>query len=230
MTPLRVGFVDYDGVEHSASSFEKADTVGARIADIALDAMTTAGESVTAPTLSLRATSLRLPVENIGFQAMFLLGTLNRPLYDYDPNQPLDDANVPYVHTELDVVQLGPLRLLTIPGELLPENLIGGYDGGHVNAPGVSVLTDGNPNPPDLATAPPPPYLIDHFGTPHAWVIGLGNDELGYIIPPYNFELNASSPYLSEAEGDHYEETNSLGPQTAPLVLGAAEALLTWAP
>jgi hypothetical protein len=64
----------------------------------------------------------------------------------------------------------------------------------------------------------------------HTWVIGLGNDEVGYIIPSYNFILSETLPYLDEADGDHYEETNSLGPETAPRVLEMATTLLQWSP
>jgi hypothetical protein len=62
------------------------------------------------------------------------------------------------------------------------------------------------------------------------WIIGLGNDEVGYIIPPYNFQLHESTPYLQDADGDHYEETNSLGPETAPLIEDAVTRLLEWSP
>ena len=34
----------------------------------------------------------------------------------------------------------------------------------------------------------------------------------GSIEGGFNFVLDPSSPYLMEAEGDHYEETNSIGP------------------
>jgi hypothetical protein len=62
------------------------------------------------------------------------------------------------------------------------------------------------------------------------WIIGLGNDELGYIIPEYNYVLSERVPYIEEAEGDHYEETNSLGPGTATLVLEWADRLIQWSP
>lgn len=60
------------------------------------------------------------------------------------------------------------------------------------------------------------------------WLLSLGNDELGYIIPPYNFELSTDLPWFDEADGDHYEETNSLGPQMAPLLDAKVQELFTW--
>jgi hypothetical protein len=74
-----------------------------------------------------------------------------------------------------------------------------------------------NPNPPDVSMAPMAPYLKERIGSTYTWIIGLGNDELGYIVPNYDFKLGFPA-YLSEAEGDHYEETNSIGPHMEGLV------------
>ena len=45
-----------------------------------------------------------------------------------------------------------------------------------------------------------------------------------------DYILDDVTPYLSEAEGDHYEETNSIGPSAVPLLLEAADTLMTHAP
>jgi hypothetical protein len=119
--------------------------------------------------------------------------------------------------------------MLTVPGELLPELAVGGYDGSRINAPGVELIEPGNPNPPDVANAPKGPYIKDRMSSTYRWIIGLGNDELGYIIPAYNFELGAPQPWVDEAEGDHYEETNSLGPDMAALIDQYADLLMHWA-
>ena len=41
----------------------------------------------------------------------------------------------------------------------------------------------------------------------------------------YNFVLNEGAPYVAEADGDHYEETNSVGPRAEPEVLGTIRQL-----
>jgi hypothetical protein len=53
-------------------------------------------------------------------------------------------------------------------------------------------------------------------------VIGLANDELGYIIPAEDFKypLNPFNP------GDHYEETNSVSKEVGPKVIEAVRGLL----
>ena len=62
--------------------------------------------------------------------------------------------------------------------------------------------------------------------SPYTWIIGLGNDELGYIIPNYDFELDLLLPYINEADGDHYEETNSIGPHITAIVDEQGDALV----
>jgi hypothetical protein len=55
-----------------------------------------------------------------------------------------------------------------------------------------------------------------------AGVIGLANDELGYILPKedFRFPLNPFNP------GRHYEETMSVGSEIGPLVVEAIQSML----
>ena len=64
----------------------------------------------------------------------------------------------------------------------------------------------------------------------HHFVIGLCNDELGYIIPDNDFLLNDAMPYINSAndrfDRNHYEETNSTGRNTARTLLEEFEELI----
>jgi hypothetical protein len=51
---------------------------------------------------------------------------------------------------------------------------------------------------------------------------------LGYIMPDYNYVLDPGSPYMEEADGDHYEETNSLGPYARTELIDPLVELITW--
>ncbi|MCB9681785.1 MAG: hypothetical protein H6733_09960 [Alphaproteobacteria bacterium] len=227
MTSLRATVVDPTGASFRDASWDKTDTVGQLVGELALDAVA-AATPLQDPVLSVHAHGLAMPVANIGFQAMFNLGVLDhRTVFDYDPNAPINNENDARVHTEVDLLRLGDLSWLSIPGELFPEAAIGGYDGAWLPPQGVDLVDPGNPNPPDLTQAPAAPYLLDRVPGQTRWILGLGNDELGYMMPPFNFELGRA-PYLSEAEGDHYEETNSLGPDTLPLVEQAVQELLDY--
>jgi hypothetical protein len=53
-------------------------------------------------------------------------------------------------------------------------------------------------------------------------IIGLANDEIGYILPAEVF-VYPENPW---EPGDHYEETMSLGPETGPTIMAAVRALL----
>ena len=231
MTPLGVEVTDLDGETHSNSDFAKAEAIGHMMASQALQALETA-EVHDDPGLALRATELYLPIENHAFQAMFLMGVFEREAYNYDKEANLTDSNMPELLTEIDLLDVGPVRMLSIPGELLPELAIGGFDGSHTN---IGDYTDPIVDleqefPADLSKAPEGPFLKERMAGVMNWIIGLGNDELGYIIPEYNYILDERIPYLEEAGGDHYEETNSLGAGTAGLVDEWADRLIEWTP
>lgn len=221
MTTLGVHVVNPDGESYQAASFEKADSIGQMLGEMALDAVAL-GEEITAPSLRFAAKRFRAKVRNTTFQLMFDLGVLEREVFDAGAQGGKE------IETEMALIELGPIQMLTVPGELLPELAIGGYDGSHVGAPGASLVKPDNPNPPQLDEAPPGPYLEDRMGGTYRWIVGLGNDELGYIIPEYDFQLADKMPWLNEAEGDHYEETNSLGPDMARLVDEFADLLIAW--
>lgn len=227
MTSLRVDTVDPDGNVWDPYTYERTVTIGKVMGEMALDAIEL-GDVVSNPKISVATRKIEIPVENWGFQAMFLTGIIERELFDYDTEQPIDDTNVPSIETEIDLLKVGPITLLTIPGELLPELNIGGYDGSHVGSDDATLVDPENPNPPDLTQAPPSPYIQERVGGEHMWLVGLGNDELGYIVPAYDFVLDEHNPWFDEAEGDHYEETNSLGAQTAGIIDTEVDVLSDW--
>lgn len=60
--------------------------------------------------------------------------------------------------------------------------------------------------------------ILEHMTGYPRMLIGLGNDQLGYIIPPYDFR------------SDYYEETVSQGPAAAPVVRDTAVRLVKGIP
>lgn len=63
----------------------------------------------------------------------------------------------------------------------------------------------------------------ERLGSPFPFLVGLANDELGYILPADAFV----EPEDWNDPGDRYEESMSIGPETAPRLLEALDALLT---
>ena len=223
MTTLGVMVTNPDGDTWGGGySWEKTDSIGQLLGEMALTALDE-GDLVRDPQLRVINKRWRAPVVNTSFQLLFNQGIVEREVFVNEETQKQE------IETEMSLIQLGPIQLLTIPGELLPELAIGGYDGSHINAPGVPLIHEDNENPPKIDEAPAGPYIKDRMTGTYRWLIGLGNDELGYIIPPYNWELADSMPWVNEAPGHHYEETNSLGPDMGPLVDTWTDYLLAWA-
>jgi len=78
--------------------------------------------------------------------------------------------------------------------------------------------------PPDLTTAPAPPYLKDKMPGAFKTVLGLANDELGYMVPTWLYKVSETAPYFCAAE-HHYPETNGPGPQSVPRIDAALTKL-----
>lgn len=163
-------------------------------------------ERTLAPELAFSRQSFVVPLDNPAFLMYKQLGILNNQAVE------AESATGYGVQTELSVWKLGELAMTLIPGEIFPE-LVSGSAYGDANPSGV------NPRP--LA------QIAQENGLSEMLIIGLANDELGYIVPPSDFLLNKENPYLDrtmDSKGeDHYEETNSVGPDCAALVAAAFE-------
>ena len=136
-----------------------------------------------------------MPVENVLFQAAFQSGMFNRSLSNYADGEVLDPYKTPLATTEISTLDVGNVRMQAVPGELLPELAIGGYtDPNQPYTDLEQIVSDDNPNPPDLSQAPEGPYIKDRMASEYNWIIGLGNDELGYFVPSYNYKLSETVP------------------------------------
>ena len=225
---LRADNLDVWGDSRREESYEKVQGIGEGVGKMVLEALPNI-DWFSEPRLSVRTKTFKLRVDNIGYQIAFMANVFDRGLFDWDDTRPITDDNLPWLVTEVDVVELGKATLLTMPGELLPEYWHGGYFEPFANTGPLQSIIEGNENPPDLSTAPQGPYLIDHVAAEYPFLLGLANDELGYFVPPWQWELGLPN-YLEEADGHHYEETNSVGPDTGPTVLGNLETLLEFTP
>jgi hypothetical protein len=229
--PGRVQPIADDGSVVTQSGLPFAEAWGksvARFVPRALDA-SQGGHVVVeeSPALSFVTTKYNVHVDNLRYLVAGQIGVFNRPFFGFDKKKPISGANAPLIDTETAYLRIGEqLSIITVSGELLPELFVGGYDGSMAhNWPFIDTT---QPNAPNPALAPKAPYLIDHMdGHPqHRMVFGLTMDFLGYIVPKYNWAVDGTAPYIREALGDHYEETNSVGPRAAPEIIGTARQLV----
>ncbi len=220
-----------------AENFYEAERIGRAVADAALALKTSASPS---RALRLRDEEILLPIENSRYRLLLPALIFGHRLRDAEGNLlprwkawtlalreailGLDERTEPWVRSEVALLDAGPARLLGIPGEAFPELAIGGYDGRY--SFGRPIITPGNPNPPDLSKAPKGPYWRDLVRAPAPMLTGLTGDEIGYIAPTYDFKVSPHKIMLPRLAGNHYEETNSIGPSATAIVNAAVVRLI----
>lgn len=234
------GLLVADSDRSPARQFSEARRIGRTLADAALKALAWAerwGEGRVAFSSRL----IRVPVENSRYLLFLrslafghrLLDARGEPLPLWRTYWlplrhfiffPLPERLRPWVESSVSRVRLGQVDILGIPGEIFPELVLGGYDGRYRF--GAPLTGPANPNPPRLSEAPKGPYLRERLRARHGLVVGLANDELGYIVPEYDFQITDNRSLEPHPPGTHYEETNSIGIRATRIILGAAEELL----
>jgi hypothetical protein len=216
------------------SNFYETARIGTAVADAALALKAEPGGRG----LAYHVEKALVPVENSRYLLFLYALTAGHTLHDAD-GRPMPASRAwalslrhalfglpvskrPYIETEVSVLDIGPARLLGMPAELFPELAIGGYDGKY--AFGRPLVAPEGPER-DLKGAPKGPYLRDLIKAPVPMIVGLANDELGYLVPEYDFKIRSSRTMLPRFPG-HYEETNSIGPSATRILTAAAARLL----
>jgi hypothetical protein len=205
-----------DGTPITMTSHAMDQAIGTNAAARALIALRDGGESVGDLPISIKSAKYWARIDNTYFHVAFLINLLGpHELAGYNKDQAIDEDNEPWISLRATYLQIGPLGIVTAPGELHPELWVGGYDGSW-SWGWPMLMNPQNPNLPKFDEAPQPPYMRDlvlaHPGVKYPVLAGLAEDYVGYIVPAYNYALDPSTPYITEAEGDHYEEVYSLGP------------------
>lgn len=175
------GMMTPDTDEHT---FAEAERIGRAVAEAGIQALSAGRDVLPSPLTHLRR-EVSVPMTNPLFHMAMSAGLL--------PSVPLSDGQVT---TEANLLQIGPVWLAGVPGELLPKL-------------GLEVRA-----------------LLRRAGAEVAGVVGLVNDEVGYILPQEDF-VYPDDPFQP---GSHYEETMSLGPETAPRLLAALKEMVGIAP
>ncbi len=158
------------------------------------------------PRILTKSVSIKVPVSNFVLILARLFNVLNN---DISRNKRRDKA---YIYSEVGYIELGneEIGMFLIPGELFPEL----FNGEFLTSKTSATDTDAEYK-----------VLNRQGNARHKFVVGLCNDELGYIIPENDFFLHPKAPYINSGKDrlgrNHYEETSSTGPKTAEIILNA---------
>ncbi|MEA3462583.1 MAG: hypothetical protein U9R49_11930 [Bacteroidota bacterium] len=186
--PLDDPFLD---TTYTEASFDKAKAQGARLAMLALKAMENPDTVVQQANLSVRAKTMDLPLDNNMFRMAAMLGILDFGMTGWFKTR-----------SEIAAFSIGPASFLSVPGEIYPEIVNGGVEAPEGQDFQIPAVED--------------PPLRELMPGEYRFVIGLSNDEIGYILPKSQWDVEA--PYTYGREKAPYGEENSLGPETAPLL------------
>jgi hypothetical protein len=217
MTSIRVDVRDPQGKRLPEGSVEKTRRYGELLAARAVEAVA-ASKPVRLTPFTVKSRSVALPVDNKLYIVGGQLGVFDRPMEAWtgDPYQPVKAAKGEQggrlaVRTEVAWLRLGELDVAVIPGEIYPELVLGKVQ-----------------DPPDPAAdfpdAPIEPSIYGQLSGPYRMIVGLGNDELGYILPKRQWD--EKPPFTYGQTKAPYGEVNSLGPDTGPLLCRVFQELV----
>jgi hypothetical protein len=208
MTPLGVKLNGADGKAIPADSFALAQAVGERAADAALEALAS-GKPSASSALEHRSATVFVPLENRLFRLAAFLGVLDREMYS--SGQPATTLFGDDMRTEVGYLRIGDAEALLVPAEIYPELVLGEIQ--DPQDPGA-----------DFKGAPRERALFTLLSSEYKLVLGLANDEIGYVIP--RSQWDAKKPFAYGRAEDQYGEVNSVGPSASARLAEAFARLL----
>lgn len=196
-----------------SGQFEFAEVYGKAVAGLAEKALAQTKPIVLTP-IAVKTRELVLPTANMFYRIARAAGVLSRDAWVWQddpwtkgPALTGETANETMaIDTEVGCLRLGELSIACIPGEIYPELVYGGFQ----------EPADAGADYPDAELEPTVAKLMP---TERWMLIGLANDEIGYLIPKRQWD--ARKPYAYGREKSQYGEINSCGPECARLVMEA---------
>ncbi len=212
MTTLHVPIKDEKGKELQDGTWEKTERYGHLLGEAAERALRSARPLRMTP-LQARTRIVYLPLENKLYLIGWQLGVFKREAFTWTgkpesaaPLDPKDKSKPLCLKSEVGWLQLGELSIACIPGEIYPELVLD------------RVQDPADPGA-DFPKAPVEPALYKQMPGPHRMLLGLANDEVGYIIPKRQWDEKA--PFCYGLKKAQYGEANSIGPEAAPILCEA---------
>lgn len=201
------------GDDYTARNFRRTVVLGQELGKAAM-ALLEEAEPIDSPRISYDTQTMFTRMSNIAFRFLLVpgdngltgLGHVPAVLYNCPANGPKTDTTcvADDLQTEEDPIlgeirrgdhtksvvsylRIGPVGLMWIPAEIAPELAIGlpadyrdSPENWHHDDPSLHAFGDA------YQTAG---YVKDLMDDEHTWVVGLGNDELGYVVPLSDFRV-----------------------------------------
>jgi hypothetical protein len=218
MTSLHVKVKDAKGKLLADDTVEKTRRYGELIGGLAEKALVGA-RAVQLTPIQIRHREVFLPMDNPLYRAGWLLGVLERQAYLWTgdsahakPIQPKKAGKQRLcIRSEVAWLRLGELEAAAIPGEIYPELVL-------------DKVQDPADAGADFPKAAIEPAIYKQMSGRYRMLIGLANDEIGYIIPKRQWDVEP--PFCYKRKKAQYGEQNSLGPDTAPYLCEAFKDLV----
>jgi hypothetical protein len=219
MTSLNVEVKDAKGQALKDGTFEKTIRYGQLLGELADKALANS-KAVELTPLEARSRTVYVPLANKSFVAGWQLGVIDREAFSWkdDPykaellkERKLEPKQMAAMQTEVGYLRLGELEIAAIPGEIYPELVLD------------KVQDPADPGA-DFPDAPIEPAIYKQLKGPYRMMIGLANDEIGYIIPKRQWD--EVPPFCYGRKQAQYGERNSCGPETAPILCRAFQELV----
>ena len=148
-------------------SFARTEAIGRDVAKAAVQALDRAEWSPVSG-IEVKKASLDVPMDNEGYLILMQKGVLSalpKP----------KKGELPEVSTWVYLIAFGDAQLLTVPGELFPEVLYGVEKHRRTDCPAADTRR--------LAE----PAVWDRMRGKYRFILGLTPDEMGYMVPGYDF-------------------------------------------
>ncbi len=218
--------------DRSNIGFERTERLGRLVGGVVTRELN-AAESIDVSSIDIVGATYRFAASNMTFELGRELGLLDLDPAVYDPAL-CDDAEglcgpaEQYAITLRDRDGAPQVQIVTVPGEVFPELYLGVEGRKRTDCPEADT---GLPSEPSIRDAMTAPYRL---------VVGMSPDEIGYIVPSYDFypavifdesedpckDEPYDPDYPRRRVPDHYHETLSVGVEIGPYVTCTAVELL----
>ncbi len=190
--------------EIGEAGFERAELLGNAYADVIIEALDgVAPIPLSEMTVAFAHGRFPVPLENIELLAGVQLDVIEGYGESLYRTQEQPCSLMGCIDLPIKVLRIGEhLTLITFPGEVTPELIIGGI----VSPPGYQG---------EYADAEPEPIVVDSLETRERFIINLANAQVGYLFPKRTYDPPR-----------HFSQRHGPGPNAAGAVMAAVTTLM----